>query len=387
MKKYTLAVITLMLALGQMLSAQCVIDSADTTNGFTPRNPAVIQPGVAYAQTVQVHIPTMYQSLTIDSIHIDTITGMPAGITYIGNPASQTVPGGGNGALCFSGTTQSAPGPYVLSFIGFAYIGTDSIPLSEASSEFSYKFRVETAPVAAFIEGTPSCAGDSTTLNDESTGYPTSWTWTIPNGSPGTSHLQNPNIFFDSAGTFQVTLIAKNAISADTITQTITINPAVTGSVLITPATGDSTANGMAIALLSGGTPPFTYLWSTSATTDTISNLMPGTYWVLGTDANGCQYVNDNVNVTWLTGIAPTALLRAGVYPNPASTVLNLLWPNNSAARIEVCDLNGQTLSTLTTTGSNNTIDIHNLSPGTYLLRLTDELSNQQQTILFAVVR
>jgi len=38
-----------------------------------------------------------------------------------------------------------------------------------------------------------------------------------------------------------------------------------------------------------GGTPPYTYSWSNGATTQTASNLLPGTYYVHVTDANGCK--------------------------------------------------------------------------------------------------
>ncbi len=49
--------------------------------------------------------------------------------------------------------------------------------------------------------------------------------------------------------------------------------------------------NGTATAYLSGGTPPYTYLWSTTPeqTTSTATNLCAGTYCVTVTDVNGCS--------------------------------------------------------------------------------------------------
>jgi uncharacterized repeat protein (TIGR01451 family) len=46
---------------------------------------------------------------------------------------------------------------------------------------------------------------------------------------------------------------------------------------------------GYAYAWVSGGVPPYSYLWSTGATTDTITGLAPGTYSVTVTDANSDQ--------------------------------------------------------------------------------------------------
>ena len=47
-------------------------------------------------------------------------------------------------------------------------------------------------------------------------------------------------------------------------------------------------ADGVAAVLVSGGTSPYTYSWSTGATTQVISNLAVGGYSVLVTDSNGC---------------------------------------------------------------------------------------------------
>ena len=49
--------------------------------------------------------------------------------------------------------------------------------------------------------------------------------------------------------------------------------------------------DGSAEANSSGGTAPYTYLWSNGATTQTVENLAPGTYSVTITDANSCQEI------------------------------------------------------------------------------------------------
>ncbi|RME56994.1 MAG: hypothetical protein D6790_13980, partial [Caldilineae bacterium] len=63
---------------------------------------------------------------------------------------------------------------------------------------------------------------------------------------------------------------------------------------MITMATTDETAvgaaDGTASATVSGGTPPYSYVWSTGASdTAMLGGLAPGTYCLTVTDANGCS--------------------------------------------------------------------------------------------------
>ena len=78
-------------------------------------------------------------------------------------------------------------------------------------------------------------------------------------------------------------------------------------------------ASGSITAEISGATPPYTYLWSNGATTNSISNLNAGTYSVVVTDSNGCQSstsvalnTSDNVPPTISVQNATLALGSAG---------------------------------------------------------------------------
>ncbi|MBK6889502.1 MAG: SprB repeat-containing protein [Sphingobacteriales bacterium] len=54
-----------------------------------------------------------------------------------------------------------------------------------------------------------------------------------------------------------------------------------------TDVTTNGGSDGTASVTASGGTPPYTYLWNTGATTSSISGLVAGTYSVTVTDARG----------------------------------------------------------------------------------------------------
>ena len=59
---------------------------------------------------------------------------------------------------------------------------------------------------------------------------------------------------------------------------------------------------GVLTASVSGGMPPYTYLWSDGSTSQSISVTASGTYWVVVTDANGCT-ASDTLQVTLPTSV------------------------------------------------------------------------------------
>jgi PKD repeat protein len=77
---------------------------------------------------------------------------------------------------------------------------------------------------ADFLNSTSTniiCAGDSITFTDNSwNGNPTSWSWTFPGGSPGTSTDSMPTITYSTPGTYDVSLTVTNGSGSVSETKT-----------------------------------------------------------------------------------------------------------------------------------------------------------------------
>ncbi|MCK9399648.1 MAG: PKD domain-containing protein [Bacteroidales bacterium] len=76
--------------------------------------------------------------------------------------------------------------------------------------------------LTAQFSGAPTtvCTGGQVTFTDQSTGSPTSWNWTFPGGTPGTSTVQNPVVTYNTPGVYDVTLIVGNGSTTNTLTKT-----------------------------------------------------------------------------------------------------------------------------------------------------------------------
>lgn len=84
-------------------------------------------------------------------------------------------------------------------------------------------------PVADFTQSATNVnTGQNISFTDQSTNAPSSWSWSFPGGTPSSSSAQNPNISYNTAGTYSVTLTSTNTSGTDTKTKTnlITVSQA-----------------------------------------------------------------------------------------------------------------------------------------------------------------
>ncbi len=233
------------------------------------------------------------------------------------------------------------------------YIGQGNVIIAFKNlSGFGNNLYVDNINVTGVVASTPPtpsfttvsasvCAGQSIAYTNTSTGSPTSYSWSFPGGTPSTSTTASPTITYATAGTYNVVLTATNGSGSNTTTMTnyVTVNPL--------PATPTITAGG-ATAICPGGSVTLTssagtsYLWSTGATTQSITVSAAGTYTCKVVSAAGCQSANSNsITVTLnTTPAAPTVtpggattFCSGGSVTLTSSAGTSYLWSNGATTQ------------------------------------------------------
>ena len=139
---------------------------------------------------------------------------------------------------------------------------------------------------------------------------------------------------------------------------------------------------GSATVTVTGGTPPFTYQWddSNNQTTETATDLQEGTYTVIVTDSLGCVQIA-SVDISDLSAISDFENSGINIYPNPTNGLLNIENIRNS--EIYIYNILGEKVAYHSVKNDNTTIDLSNLSNGTYLIKLiTKEGTYSKQIFL-----
>ncbi len=70
---------------------------------------------------------------------------------------------------------------------------------------------------------------------------------------------------------------------------------------------------------------------------------------IVTTDANGCTFISQGIEVALINGINESALTGLSVYPNPAENTLYVSLQSTSDARVAIIDFNGTDFRTVTT--------------------------------------
>jgi hypothetical protein len=166
-----------------------------------------------------------------------------------------------------------------------------------------------------------------------------------------------------TAGIYSVYVTDSTSCSSQnqllTITEPSALNLTLTSTPEIDGLDGTATVN------VNGGTAPYTYEWNDGNNQPEAMAvyLNSGWYTVVVTDANGCQ-LTDSVFVDTNVGLTEGKSQYILIYPNPTSEILFF---NVTADKVEILDLNGRMVKTIT---SSNKIDVRAISSGNYLLKI-----------------
>lgn len=162
-----------------------------------------------------------------------------------------------------------------------------------------------------------------------------------------------------AAGTYSVTATDIDlgyAVGTITITQPPQLGVQVYGESQICGIVPD----GKVTAVPFGGTPPYTYLWSTGATTAQITGLPEGTYTVTVTDAKGCTTAGSGTVYFW----------NEGIWLMETHTNVTCFGLNNGTAHVSA--MSGTPPYTYLWSTGSVLPDVTGLAPGTYTVTVTD---------------
>ncbi len=188
------------------------------------------------------------------------------------------------------------------------------------------------------------------TVNGGSGNFDYSW-------SPGNETTQDLNNLAGGSYNVTVTDNVEGCVVVEPFTVTTLSNVIVQVSV-VQPSCGDP--NGSIILNVSGGTDPYTFLWSNGSTDQNLVNVGAGIYQVIITDVNGCT--DDFVLVLDDDGT-----------PDVTSVVSNPSCSNSADGSITLSLTGG--VGPFTFSWSNGSISqsISNLTAGTYSVTILDE--------------
>ncbi len=252
------------------------------SNGATTEDISALTAGTYYVTVTDSNSCTQIDSSTIIE---------PASLSSSTTGTNVTCNAGNDGAVDLTITGGLTPFTFLWSngdttedlsgLVASTYtvVITDSVGCP-ANDSFTI---TEPTAILSSIAGTnASCSGSadgSANLTVSGGILPYSYLWS--NGAT-TEDISSLN-----SGTYIITITDSNlCIVIDSIIITEAVS--VTTSIIGTNVTCFNGSDGAANLTASGGTPPFTYLWSNGATTEDIASLTSGTYIVTVTDSNLC---------------------------------------------------------------------------------------------------
>jgi gliding motility-associated-like protein len=325
------------------------------SNGATVQNPTNVAAGTYQLLVTDARSCTTNVSATINATSAVAITPVISPVSCFGEA---------KGAINIS--TSGGKTPYTFKWDNGATsqnlttlnAGTYSLIVTDANNcRFASAHTISQPTAALSLTHSASsikCFGSADgAVNLTNTGGTLPYTYSWSNGAV------SQNIKDLNTGTYAVTLTDANGCKANT--SAVISQPAATLDVTLTPqyvsCFGTNTSS--IKTAVTGGTMPYSYLWSNAATTPNLSSLAADTYTLTLTDANGCK-TQETAVITQPSTI--TAMLSA---TPPSCSYLSdgklFSVPNGGTAPYTFTWSNGATVQNPT-----------NIAAGNYQLTITD---------------
>tara|TARA_R110002049_G_scaffold308786_2_gene514082 strand:- start:1198 stop:3327 length:2130 start_codon:yes stop_codon:yes gene_type:complete len=161
-----------------------------------------------------------------------------------------------------------------------------------------------------------------------------------------------------AAGTYTVTVT--DALSATLVDSVVILEPtAITVTSSVTNASANGLTDGAIDITVSGGTTPYSFLWSNATTTEDLTAIGAGTYTVTISDGNACT------SVKTFTVTQPTSLSLVDV-------ITNVSCNGGNDGTISLTASGGVSPYAFLWSNANTTSSITGLSAGTYNVTVTD---------------
>jgi hypothetical protein len=241
-------------------SNRAVLGGSVTADGGS----AVTERGVVYSTTNQT--PTTANTKdtngTGTGAFSETITGLASATTYYVRAYAINSAGTSYGAAVSFTTLNSVSGTAVVTNVSCFNGSNGTINLTPTGGVAPYTF----------------VWNDGATTEDRTGLTAGAYSVTITDAAGATGVVNN------------IIVTQPSALVATTVQTNIACNGGTNGTAAVTPA---------------GGTAPYTYRWSTGATTQGLTGLAAGSYSVTVTDANGCTIVS-NLTITQPTPLVAT---------------------------------------------------------------------------------
>ena len=271
----------------------------------------------------------------------------------------------------FPVTSCNVPAGYQLYGTGTTVTTPSNFPIQVVSSSGTTVTYNSLSNISACATGCPTititplvinttCGLNNGSVNVTASGGSTPYTYSWSNGITTQS---NTGL---AAGNYTVTVRDLNNCTA---TATVSVSGSSAVSITFTTTNASCGGNNGSINITaSGGTAPYSFVWSNGSTTEDISGLPPGTYTPTCSDGNGCT-VSTSITITSSAGLS--------ISPNPTNVTCNGL--SNGIAAVNVSGGSG-TLSYSWSTGA-TTAAVSGLAAGIYNVTVNSGTGSAADTV------